>query len=168
MILPVWVKPLAIGVGLLGLFASGVYGGIRWSDNKWNALIAEQKIDAAQQLNASIKRNAAADALAAELAIKLDAQHAQHLQDLELTRADYRKQLADGVRDARRGFRCDAAPAAKAPNPSGVENAAARSERELQERIAGRFERVSESAGKLAEWVKVCHAWANSPEVGRH
>jgi len=152
-------------LGFLGALIGAVLGGYLYGTHHealtWKAAIAKQEAQAQALLTQKTTEAAAKDAANAELARNLDEAHAKALADFDAARDDFNKRLRLAA-----GRACGRSAVPFAPgNPGNPADPAAGSQPGLPAVDVGRFERIVDSANKLAEYAKTCHEW--SGRVGR-
>lgn len=148
---------LAIGlcVGALGSW----YLTAAYKDSKWGKAVADQKVEAAAELQTETERALAAERKNTELNNNLEKHHAEANRTIETALADNRRLARElgGLRDPGRRPSCSSPqggiipPADTAAGTAGTELSAEASEFLLE---------LTAEADRAAEYARTCHDWA--------
>lgn len=150
---------IALLLALGGSFVGGYLKGGADTGARWEAATERLKAEASQTLAEETAKAAAKDAENAELANKLDVEHAKAVQDALATRDDFSRRLLV----ARRGARCSGPAAPPAADP-GV-GAGPAPERNDGSGGPDPGLILRDAALELQRYAVACHGWA--VEVGR-
>lgn len=158
---PTIILATALGFVLAtgGAYVTGNLQGRKAADNIWQAKVAEQKVEAANQLAAAYAAKAEKEREDADNARRIDEAHKADMAAADAERADFDRRL----REARRRASCSSTGGTEAPNTSVSENVAPGGIDRPGSPDPGN--RLREAALELQRYARACHSWAH--QVGR-
>lgn len=152
---------VGLGIGALGSW----YLTAEYKDNKWEAAIGKQKVEAADKLQAATQRAIEAERRHNALADQLEVKHAENQQALDRVLADNRRLARElgGLRDPGRRPSCGStvsSDTAAAGQPEGGATGA-----ELSAEASEFLLEFAREADRAAQYAKTCYDWAQ--QLGR-
>lgn len=149
----------AVASSLLTGALSGWYFTAEYKDSKWLAAVEQQKAEAATQLQMATERALAIERRNADLTEKLEQQHVEASQNLDVVLSTNRRLSRElgGLRDPGRRSSCGTA-VPTAPTTSGQsENSSAAAE--LSDEATQFLLEFAREADSAAQYAMSCHGW---------
>lgn len=159
------VAAIALAVGLgAGAFGSW-YLTAEYKDSVWGKAVADQKVEAAAQLQAATQRAIEAERRHNALAGQLEVKHAENQQALDRVLADNRRLARElgGLRDPGRRPSCGGSVPTATAAASESEGGAAGTE--LSAEASEFLLEFAREADRAAQYAKTCYDWTQ--QLGR-
>jgi len=138
-----------------------------YKDSKWGKAISDQKVEAANVLQAETDKVLAAERAANKFKDQLEKQHADSQKRIDTTLADNRRLARElgGLRDPGRRP-SGSCPAPGTSDASGV-NSSASTEGRLSDQASEFLLEFAAEADRVAEYAMTCHLWATGQKAGK-
>ena len=150
---------IALAIGLVVGVLGGWYFTAEYKDATWTASIAKQKSEAASKLQAATERALAAERQTTELSNKLEKQHVEANQKLDVVLGDNRRLARElgGLRDPGRRPSCgDTVPSTSTTTGRSDSGATGT---ELSVEASEFLLEFARDADRAAQYAKTCYEW---------
>ena len=159
------VAAIALAIGLGAGALGSWYLTAKYKDSVWGKAVADQKVEAAAQLQAATQRAIEAERRHNALADQLEVKHAENQQALDRVLADNRRLARElgGLRDPGRRPSCGGSVSTAAAAASESEGGAAGTE--LSAEASEFLLEFAREADRAAQYAKTCYDWTQ--QLGR-
>lgn len=153
------VAAIALAIGLGAGALGSWYLTAKYKDSVWGKAVADQKVEAAAQLQAATQRAIEAERRHNALADQLEVKHAENQQALDRVLADNRRLARElgGLRDPGRRPSCGGSVSTAAAATSESEGGTAGTE--LSAEASEFLLEFAREADRAAQYAKTCYDW---------